>query len=292
MADTHDIAYSLGAQKVAGGWLSRCPCCNYKTPTFSISTSADSKTLFHCFGGCDSEEVLHALRRRGLWRERRDDAYSYRPSRKAQKHQNESNQDGTKAAAIIWRATLPASGSLLEKYLNYRGITLSPPPTLRFHPGLRHPTCATWPAMVALVSRDGDDEPKAIHRTFLARDGLGKAPVQPAKMTLGTCGGRAARLAPTGNTLIVGEGIESVLSAMQLWGLPGWAALSAGGLSHLSLAQVPKQVIIAADNDRAGLDAAYRLQQRLLASDRQARIFKPASGNDFNDYLKSLRGAG
>jgi len=38
--------------------------------------------------------------------------------------------------------------------------------------------------MVALVTRGADDAPLAIHRTFLARNGLGKAPIIPARMML------------------------------------------------------------------------------------------------------------
>jgi hypothetical protein len=49
--------------------------------------------------------------------------------------------------------------------------------------------------MVALVTRGADGTPLAIHRTFLARDGGGKAPVDPQKMMLGPCRGGAVRLA-------------------------------------------------------------------------------------------------
>ena len=69
--------------------------------------------------------------------------------------------------------------------------------------------------MVALVTRGVDDVPLAIHRTFLARDGVGKAPVDPQKMMLGPCRGGAVRLAPAGDVLMVGEGIETCLAAMQ-----------------------------------------------------------------------------
>jgi len=48
--------------------------------------------------------------------------------------------------------------------------------------------------MVALVTRGTDDAPLAIHRTFLARNGAGKAPVEPQKMMLGPCRGGAVRL--------------------------------------------------------------------------------------------------
>ena len=42
--------------------------------------------------------------------------------------------------------------------------------------------------------------------------------------------GGAVRLAPAAEKLMVGEGIETVLAAMQATGMPGWAALSTSGL--------------------------------------------------------------
>ena len=57
--------------------------------------------------------------------------------------------------------------------------------------------------------------PAGIHRTFLLRDGSGKAPATPARMMLGRRAGGAVRLAEPAETLAVGEGIESTLSAMQ-----------------------------------------------------------------------------
>jgi hypothetical protein len=81
--------------------------------------------------------------------------------------------------------------------------------------------------MVALVTRGTDAAPLAIHRTFLARDGSGKAPIDPQKMMLGSCRGGAVRLADAGGGLLmVGEGIETCLSAMQATGYPAWAALA------------------------------------------------------------------
>ena len=75
--------------------------------------------------------------------------------------------------------------------------------------------------MVALVTHGATGSPIAIHRTFLARDGGGKAPVDPAKMMLGPCRGGVVRLGEPGDVLMVGEGIETCLAAMQATGQPG-----------------------------------------------------------------------
>jgi len=84
--------------------------------------------------------------------------------------------------------------------------------------------------MVALVTNGADGTPLAIHRTFLARNGGGKAPVDPQKMMLGPCREGTVRLADPGDALMVGEGIETCLAAMQATGNSVWAALSTSGL--------------------------------------------------------------
>ena len=127
------------------------------------------------------------------------------------------------AALAIWAAAKPADGTVVETYLASRGLRTLLPQTLRLHIGLKHPSSSIWPAMVALVTRGSDDAPLAIHRTFLSRDGSDKAPVEPQKTMLGPCRGGAVRLATSHEPLMVGEGIETCLAAMQATGHPAWA---------------------------------------------------------------------
>jgi putative DNA primase/helicase len=191
----------------------------------------------------------------------------------------------TNDALRIWRECQPAAGTQAESYLRSRGITVLPPPTLRFHPGLRHRSGTVWPAMVAAVTRGADRMLMAIHRTFLARDGAGKAPVEPNKMTLGRCGGGAVRLAPADRMLMVGEGIETCLAAMTAAGLPAWAALSTSGLRTLDLPADLRDVIVLADGDEPGEAAARHAAVRWKREGRRVRIARPPRGCDFNDVL-------
>jgi putative DNA primase/helicase len=138
--------------------------------------------------------------------------------------------------------------------------------------------------MLALVTRGEDERPLAVHRTFLDRNG-GKAPVEPAKMMLGPCRGGAVRLAPAGDLLLVGEGIETCLAAMQATGLPAWAALSTSGLRTLDLPEAVQDVIILADGDDAGEAAARHAALRWRREGHRARIARAPRGMDFNDLL-------
>jgi putative DNA primase/helicase len=164
-------------------------------------------------------------------------------------------------------------------------LHLSSPPTLRFHAGLKHPSGGIWRAMVALVTRGTDEKPLAIHRTYLAHDGGGKAPVDPQKMMLGPCGGGAVRLGAFGDLLMVGEGIETCLAAMQATGHPAWAALSTSGLGGLDLPGAVRNVIVLADGDQPGDTAARDAGLRWKREGRRVRIARPPRGFDFNDVL-------
>ncbi len=175
----------------------------------------------------------------------------------------------------IWQSTTPANNSLVECYLAARGPSLPLPPSLRFHAGLKHPSGVRLPCMVALVTQGADDTPLAIHRTFLARDGSGKAPVYPAKMMLGPCRGGAVRLGDAGDGLMVGEGIETCLAAMLATGNPAWAALSTSGMRTLDLPGLVREVIVLADGDDAGEAAARDCALRWKRQGRRVRIDPP-----------------
>jgi len=69
--------------------------------------------------------------------------------------------------------------------------------------------------MVAQMKAPGGN---AIHRTWLAKDGSGKAPIADPKMLLGSCYGGAIQLYKPGPTLLIAEGIENALSGTQATG--------------------------------------------------------------------------
>lgn len=283
------IAKALGGHRAGATWMTRCPAHEDSSPSLSISAGEGGKVLVRCHAGCDQRDVIAALVERGLW-----DATGKRLGGIARKHrknlEREPDPDAkarTEAALAIWRASQDIAGSLAETYLRSRGIALSPLPGLRFHPGLKHASGGVWPAMVAMVVNGETGEALAIHRTFLARDGHGKAPVDPPKMMLGPCRGGVVRLGEPGDVLMVGEGIETCLAAMQATGKPAWAALSTSGLRSLDLPNALRDVIVLADGDEPGEAAAQHCARRWQREGRSVRIARPPSGMDFNDLLKA-----
>ena len=280
------IARALGGRRVGTTWKARCPAHEDREPSLSIKDGDDGRVLVRCHAGCDQERVIATLRSRGLWTENGPRRFILPAPRAAATSQpDRDDAKRSRSALAIWQSAISADGSLVETYLASRGLHLPPPPTLRFHAGLKHPSGGIWPAMVGLVTRGSDDTPLAIHRTFLACNGGGKAPVDPQKMMLGPCRGGAVRLGLPGDVLMVGEGIETCLAAMQATGHPAWAALSTSGLRTLDLPDVVRDVIVLADGDDPGEAAARACAWRWKREGRRVRIARPPRGMDFNDML-------
>ncbi|MGY6409900.1 MAG: IS66 family transposase [Alkalilacustris sp.] len=178
------------------------------------------------------------------------------------------------------------AGIVAETYLRGRGITCALPPTLRFAPSCWHASAQRFPALVALV--EGGDG-FAVHRTYLRRDGGGKAEVDPPKAMLGAVAGGAVKLAQGPGRLAVAEGIETALSlACGLLNGPAtvWAALSTSGMTGLRLPDIPGRLTVAPDGDKAGRGAALTLADRAARDGWAVSILTPPPGGDFNDILR------
>jgi Toprim domain len=271
-------------------WRGRCPACGYAKPTLEIAVEQD-RIAISC-SACGAVAGIAAMM--GIPSEIVI-APSARPSKVAR-------------ALDAWRKANPAAGSLVERYLQGRGITLPPPATIRFVPRQRNwSDGGTYPGMISVVQRiPGDDDSAAVkrgaplidsgaHFTFLQSSGpdgpVVKAAVELSKLSLGQLRHGGVWLAPIetiGEQLAVAEGIETALSVMQITKLPTVAALSAAGMRSLRWPHQVRRLWIAADNDEAGLKAAEVLLERALRAGLQARIKIPAGGkNDFNDLLRS-----
>jgi putative DNA primase/helicase len=281
------IAKALGGRKAGSGWSARCLVHDDRTPSLSLRDTNDGKVLVHCHAGCDQDEVIAHLKASGLWTQKGPRLFRYAVSRRVTKPTEPDHDEvkRTEAALSIWQVAKPSAGTLVETYLGSRGLNLPPTAPLRFHAALKHPTGLIWPAMIGLVTGGTDSAPLAIHRTYLARNGAGKAPVEPQKMMLGPCSGGAVRLAEPKDVLMIGEGIETCLAAMQETGHPAWAALSTSGLRALDLPSDVRDVIVLADGDDPGEAAARDCALRWKREGRRVRIARPPKGMDFNDVL-------
>jgi putative DNA primase/helicase len=179
-------------------------------------------------------------------------------------------------------------------YLRSREIGLTSP-VLRFQEHAPHRLGARLPAMLAPVV-DVTGEQTGVHMTYVRPDGGGKAALAKEfqRECRGVIRGGAIRLAEhdPDAELIVGEGVETTLSAMQIFGRAGWSAVYAGGLKTMELPSGVRRVIVAADNDASGAGQrnALAAYDRWTAEGRLVRIkAPPATGTDFNDILLDAR---
>lgn len=281
--DARTIVQAMGGHFRGRHGMCRCPAHDDSTPSLSVTTSPEGVVLVHCFGKCSQDRVLAALRVRGLWPDGSGAPQFNAPQPSSGSLDHDARR---RRAQELWTKAMPARGTLVETYLRARGIRTAMPDVLRFMPSLRHsPSGTAWPAMIALVTCGAADTSLAVHRTFLARDGFRKAPVDPQKMMLGPCRGGAVRLGVPKDVLMVGEGIETCLAAMRATGDPAWAALSTSGLRALDLPDDVHDVIVLADGDDPGEAAAQECAGRWKREGRRVRIARPPRGLDFNDLL-------
>ena len=299
-----DLAAMIGA-KVAlkrrgAEWVGCCPFHSESTPSFYV---VPKKQMFHCFGCSTSGDVFAWLKQAegldfaaALTRLRGAPVASGKrlsppPPRAADDDEAERRKKIEKAR-IIWRESVPATGTLVETYLASRGLGgMMIPSTLRFHPEMWNAeTSRLMPGMVAVVT-DARQQIVGVHRTFLRADGGGKAAVGQAKKMLGSCRGAHVWLGlPATGRLAIAEGIETALTVMLATrNLGVWAALSLGNMD----APVPPSVtelILCADGDNKDPKAADKVLEAAVRKHQQkgrvVRIARPPEGKDFNDMVR------
>jgi putative DNA primase/helicase len=293
-ADT--IARALRGHRSSRGWICRCPAHDDHHPSLSVAETCDRKVLLKCWSGCAQDAVIDALRRRGLWDGKPAQGSQCRP-----KPFDSAEGDKPSDPMRTWRNAGPwVRGGCADRYLENRGIELSDDEAraLRFAPSLWHwPTQSRWPAMLARVSLATGAE-ITTHQTFARHDGSGKAPLSK-QSRLFAAGGRTIGggvwfgTADPDHEFVVGEGIESTLSAMRIFGVgAGCAALSAFGIRTLVLPPEARRVRIFADHDELGqgLNAAREAGRRWLAEGRAVAVsMSPTVGEDANDIWLRTR---
>ena len=192
----------------------------------------------------------------------------------------------------VWAESRPLQvGDEAMRYLAGRGLPVAQSPdSIRLHPALPYFDGETFvgkfPAMVArVVGADGCG--LTLHRTYL-HDGR-KAPVSSAKKLMPgkAMSGGAVRLAPAGKWLGIAEGIETALTASQLFGCPVWSVVSANGIESFEPPPGVKTLTIFADNDAnfTGQAAAYSAARRLSLQGMTCEVAVPPTAGDWLDML-------
>jgi putative DNA primase/helicase len=204
------------------------------------------------------------------------------------------------ANARLWAQCLPlVPGDAVTQYLKRRGFAgVWPlPACLRYHPALDYwhegECIGAFPTMVApLTAPDG--RIVAIHRTYLARDGR-KANVPTVRKLTRAAGPLAGSFIPLfvsrHGAIGIAEGVETSLAAWLASGVPTVAAYCAGNLSAWQWPPAVRRIVIFADADRSGRDAAEALRVRVLRAGIRVKVAMPSKdGDDWADVWASRAG--
>jgi hypothetical protein len=212
----------------------------------------------------------------------------------AKRHAETEKQKRKDQALKLWDEGRPFRGSPAENYLLHtRGIGdwLDTFPFLdqvfRYHPdcpfgGERHP------CLIALVRNIKTDAPIAIHRTALTKD---NPPQKIGRRSLGLINGGAIKVSPDFEVhegLMIGEGIETVLSASKHFQFrPVWSLIDANNLAKFPPLSGLECLTIAVDNDANGTGqlAAVECSNRYLKANIEVIKTTPTRVKDFNELV-------
>jgi len=274
------IVEQLGGTWARSKGMCCCPAHADRTPSLSISLGKRA-VLVHCFAGCSNDAVMQAMARLGV---RISDLFDGPGGPIAV----QPRVDVTDRNAFrLWLEASALAGTPAERYLAGRGIAVSSP-DLRYHPRMPlGPKGAVrfLPAMVAAVRNDAGV--LALNRTFLDLGYDRLASFEQPKRSLGSPGSGAVRLAfPRGGRLGLAEGVESALSAMQLFGIPCWATLGNERFGLVTIPESVRELHLFVDNDAGGRLAEERALEAYAREGRRIVTRPPPRhGDDWNDEL-------
>lgn len=205
--------------------------------------------------------------------------------------------EAARRIARTWAECVPlVPGDPVTLYLNRRGFggVWPLPACLRLHRGLTYwhegEKLGVFPAIVAPVIAPGG-RVVALHRTYLSADGR-KADVPTARKLTATAGPLAGACIPLHKpqrgVIGIAEGIETALGAWCLSALPVVAGYSAGNVSSWHWPAGVQRLVIFADNDQAGREAADKLRAQAVDAGVLAKVMTPTEdGADWADVWAS-----
>jgi putative DNA primase/helicase len=278
-----DIAGALGGKRAGRQFACLCPAHDDHSPSLIVFDGRTSVQV-RCMAGCSNDEVIAALRKRGVWQ-----AGGRMPGPLAHEPSSQSVMDDVpllpadhrELGLDIFSRGDDVNGTLAERYLRSRNIPV-PERSFNFMRFVRWCPQGSRrvPALVALMRTVPDDAPAAIQRVFL--DGEGR---KVCAMMLGPSANAVMKLGmerPPFERLYVCEGLETGLALLGAGYRPVWALGSAGAMERFPVIEAGR-LVVCADNDKAGMEAATACRRRYGAN---AVIWKPnGEGLDFADIL-------
>lgn len=308
------IADTFGTKPSRQGREWRCHCPVHEgdggrhKPSLAIWPTSEKGYAVKCMTGCDKSLVWAALRQRGIKSPQRGGTSAEDRLRHAawkEQHRVEQLQkvrDMLDTAEPLDRSGL-ASETPVAIYLAGRGIDLSyDPPKVSTLFDVEDPLFAGAPAFASVICDPTtleDERPRVVGATILSLLPSGKPRIgltsgKKLRSIIGVSKGFGVPYGKPESTLVVAEGVESMLAARQLLGIPfGIATLAAPNMPFLAVPEWVSEVVLAADNDTPGMEAAASLATDLGRSGIRVTIERwgdANSGWDAADELAQVKG--
>jgi putative DNA primase/helicase len=283
--DAAALAHALGATRSGRQWKCKCVAHEDREPSMIIFDGRE-RVQVRCLAGCDQQDLINALRSRGLWeRGVFADAASYKRTQAAKVScETEALRSRDRARRIFDDADL-CHGTLAQRYLESREIwsVAREIEDARFHPKCPREK-GVQPAIVVAMRMRGAPGVQAVQRIFLTSDAR-----KDGAMMLGIAGGAAMMLGGVvSNVLNVAEGFESGVSVRMMDSGATWALGSAGALDRLGVLDDVDRLVIWADHDAAGMKAALACRVRWREAGRDVAVWVPPDeGQDAADVWRS-----
>lgn len=200
------------------------------------------------------------------------------------------NERNKQFALRIWSQAVSPLGSIVEFYLReHRGLVLPPDvagDVMRFHGSLYVDPQVRQPGMVCLLRNIETNEPTGIHRTYLDRATAQKLD----RKMLGIAKGAVIKFdSVSTETLTIGEGIETVLSARAAGLGPCWALGSSVAVKSFPVVKRPSELTILEENDPTSRKAVKICARRYLDARKPVNIITSNIGSDFNDAWRAMK---
>ena len=297
--DVVTIAALSKALGIRPGQTTNCRVCQvagrYDQTALSFGIGQNGQPVLFCHrDGCSFQDQLAALGFHGT------KAIAKPTERERQEYDEmRAAQERVRALKVqrLWdEARQLTEGDPAWLYLEKRGIDPREATGhgLACHYGLWCPEIgATSPALLSRFQPVSGGSWGGAIRTWIDHTGA-----KIDRRWLGACSAQIVVCKSSGPNLVIGEGVETVLAYATLAArhnhrTAGYSALAAGSSTNLGNLRLPKgwgrHLLIAADNDDAGLTAAHKLRATARNAGWDACIDTPITRKtDFNDQLRTV----
>jgi putative DNA primase/helicase len=298
---------ALGGEIVSGQLLTSGPGHSRRDRSLAVKLTADGGFIVHSHAGDDWRDCQAYVRQMLGWPQwQPGDGHDHRvPQHRVRQFDRnvidtedeprpytEDELVRIRRAQTLWADADDPRGTLAETYLRSRALVLTDDvanSALRFH------LACPWrdentgeaiflPALVAVFRSIDDDTVTAIQRIALTEEGTKRG-----RMMLGVVRRAAIKLDPAGETLAIGEGVETCMAARQLGYSPVWALCSTSNISRFLVIDGIQCLQILGEMGAASARAIELCAERWHAAGRKVQTVMPDDGcSDLNDELMAM----